>query len=88
MYIKLNLAEAESINILMSNKFTYYMILLQGRSYAPSIKQSCGSFVELEKLINTNLLKKDCTLYIKKYHFIFFIAFFLKLKLVLNLISH
>ncbi len=56
---KISLAEANNIWLLANNRHTFYMISLAGKSYVPEIKSFCGSFVEVEKILNQVYLKKD-----------------------------
>jgi len=56
---KISLAEANNIWLLANNRHTFYMITLAGKSYIPEIKNFCGSFVEVEQILNQIYLKKE-----------------------------
>lgn len=49
---KINLAEANNLWLMLNNKHTFYMLVLEGKSYIPEIKDFCGSFVEIEQILN------------------------------------
>lgn len=56
---ELNLAEANSILLLLDNKHTLFQILFAEKSYASKIKSFCGGCIEVEQIENEVHLKKD-----------------------------
>lgn len=38
--------------MLLNNRATFYMLVLEGQSYVPRIKNLCGTLVELEEIKN------------------------------------
>lgn len=53
---KIDLTEANNLWLLLNNKHTFYMLVLENKSYIPEIKDFCGSFVEIEQILNQVIL--------------------------------
>ena len=67
---QLNLAEANSILILLDDKHTLFQVLFSEKSYASKIRSFCGGCIEVEPIVNEVHLKKDCTFFENKSNYI------------------
>jgi len=55
----INLPEANNMWLMLNNKHSFYILALAGKSYVPSIKDFCGSCLEVEKIMNKINVKSE-----------------------------
>ena len=64
----INLPEANNMWLMLNNKHSFYILALAGKSYVPSIKDFCGSCLEVEKIMNKINVKSECNFKIFNYY--------------------
>ena len=67
---EINLLEANNLLWLINNRQSFYMLILTGKNYIPSIKRYCGSCIETDEIINFITLKEE----IQQEHFLSYIS--------------
>jgi len=55
----IDLLEANNLLWLINNRQSFYMIILAGKNYIPSIKRYCGSCIETDEIINFVTLREE-----------------------------